>query len=170
MSKEFRECEACGKEFYKRVRDSSAEWESRRYCSISCRNKSTPPVPAHIRFWQYISKESSGCWLWTGSVDGGGYGTLSRGRNLSPHKAHRVSFEMRNGPIPKGMHICHKCDTPACVNPDHLFLGTPKDNLQDASRKNRLNEKSLLNLRPGCKGVRGAGPKNNQEISNESRS
>jgi hypothetical protein len=66
------------------------------------------------------------------------------------------------GEMPKGA-AYHKCDNPSCVNPDHLFVGTQKDNMRDASRKNRLSAKSLLNLHPGAKGFYGAGPTSNQE-------
>ena len=84
--------------------------------------------------------KSDGCWLWTGHTVRG-YGEIGlggrAGRNL---KAHRVSWELANGPIPPGLLVCHHCDTPACVNPAHLFLGTVRDNALDASRKGRLNQ------------------------------
>ena len=78
------------------------------------------------------------------------------GSGSSPEKAHRVSFEKKHGPIPIGLNVCHKCDNPECSNPDHLFLGTQKDNMRDCSKKKRLSKKSLLNLIPGAKGYIGA--------------
>lgn len=141
-----KECEACGKEFYKRTKDSVTQWMGRRYCSMSCRNKSTKPTPLHIRFWSYVLK-TSGCWEWKGATDGHGYGQISRGAEQSPYKAYRLSYEMFHGPIPEGLLVRHKCDNPICVNPDHLEVGTQKDNMQDASRRGRLNPKSLLNLK-----------------------
>lgn len=122
-----------------------------------------PATPIHLRFWRRVVKSESGCWLWTGSVDGGGYGTISTTRGYAPAKAHRVSWEMRNGPIPAGMVICHTCDTPSCVNPDHLMAGTQADNMQDMSAKGRINPESIQNLRPGHRGFHGAGPQSNRE-------
>ncbi len=78
----------------------------------------------------------AGCWLWTASTSKG-YGQLSRGTGLSPYKAHRLSWELHRGPIPEGMDMLHKCDTPSCVNPDHLFVGTAKDNVDDMDSKGR---------------------------------
>jgi hypothetical protein len=52
--------------------------------------------------------------------------------------AHRIAWELTNGPIPAGLFVCHHCDTPGCVRPDHLFLGTAQENMQDASRKDRM--------------------------------
>lgn len=84
----------------------------------------------------YMEPEpNSGCWLWIGATNHFGYGLLTiMGES---YRAHRLSWEVHNSPIPKGMFVCHKCDTPACINPDHLFLGTSKDNMLDASRKGR---------------------------------
>lgn len=78
----------------------------------------------------------SGCWLWLASVNSKGYGwTGIRG---AQRLAHRASYEAFIGGIPTGLGVCHKCDTPSCVNPTHLFVGTQRDNLRDASAKGRI--------------------------------
>lgn len=78
---------------------------------------------------------NSGCWLWTGAVDKDGYGKLTV--KYQDVRAHRVSYETYTGAIPEGLVACHKCDTPACINPDHLFLGTHADNIADRDAKGR---------------------------------
>jgi hypothetical protein len=81
----------------------------------------------------------SGCWLWTGDVDKGGYGRLSyysEGKRVFI-RAHRASFLVFKGDIPAGHFICHKCDVPGCVNPDHLFAGTALENTRDMIAKGR---------------------------------
>lgn len=77
----------------------------------------------------------SGCWIWMKGVQKSGYGVLVSGG--VPWQAHRLSFAAFNGPIHVGLLVCHKCDVPSCVNPDHLFLGDGKDNLEDCYAKNR---------------------------------
>jgi len=95
----------------------------------------TPTIPATRETIEAncIPEPNTGCWLWTGHVNPQGYGRFG-----TRHKAHRVSFEVHNGPIPAGHHICHRCDQPGCVNPEHLFAGTRADNMRDASRKGRF--------------------------------
>jgi len=78
----------------------------------------------------------TGCWIWTGPQNELGYGKIMKGRKYL--KAHRLSYEEFVGPIPDGMFVCHKCDTPECINPKHLFLGTQKDNMADCARKGRV--------------------------------
>jgi hypothetical protein len=73
--------------------------------------------------------EVDGCWLWTRGKNGFGYGYVRIGYRTVG--AHRASYEAFIGPIPAGLRVCHKCDIPACINPDHLFLGTSSDNLND---------------------------------------
>jgi hypothetical protein len=77
-----------------------------------------------------------GCWIWTAYTLPNGYGKMSYGGH-PPRFAHRLSFMAFKGEIPEGMSVCHKCDTPSCVNPDHLFLGTQSDNAIDMVRKMR---------------------------------
>lgn len=163
-------CSACGKGFYKRPKDTATQWESRLYCSVSCRNKSSIPVPLHLRFWKYVEKALPGeCWRWVGVTDEHGYGKLTMPYGQSPIKAHRLSWEMHFGPIPEGAGILHTCDNPNCTNPEHLVPGDQKENMQQASARKRLNPRSQDNLCPGAKGFHGAGPISKREAIHGTR-
>lgn len=86
------------------------------------------------RFWDKVQKTDT-CWNWIGSKRHG-YGVIKiEGKNISTH---RLSYEMHIGPIPFGVNVCHSCDNPSCVNPNHLFLGTQSDNMIDAMEKGRI--------------------------------
>ena len=86
------------------------------------------------RFWNKV-RVTPGCWLWIGAVSSRGYGGFKVGRR--DERAHRVSYQMHFGPIPDGLFVLHRCDTPLCVNPDHLFVGTHADNMRDMTQKGR---------------------------------
>ena len=79
----------------------------------------------------------TGCWIWQRSVVGLGYGATHDTRTGGKIQTHRASYEVFRGPIPESMLVCHHCDTPRCINPEHLFLGTKSDNARDMFRKGR---------------------------------
>jgi hypothetical protein len=123
-------CKTCGKDFLAIASD--VKRRGAKYCSYQC---SCVKEPIEDRLWRRVDK-SGDCWVWTGGRYRKGYGKFD-----ALQYAHRVSWEIHNGPIPKGLYVLHKCDNPPCVRPDHLFLGTLADNNADMLTKGRYNTK-----------------------------
>lgn len=96
-------------------------------------------LTAEERFWMQVRKtEGDGCWLWTAGKDKNGYGAFKAEIDGVTHlRAHRYSFHLNKKRIPFSLSVCHTCDTPACVRPDHLFLGTNQENHLDKIAKGR---------------------------------
>lgn len=97
------------------------------------------PLPPDMRFWRRV-KKGDGCWLWEGAWSKKtGYGSFRVGtKHTDPtNGAHRVAWELQHGSIQKGMEVLHRCDNRLCVRPDHLFLGTQQDNIDDMYAKGR---------------------------------
>lgn len=133
------ECATCGAQFN--------PWGGRentsKYCSVEC---SQPARDASVRntpedFNTYFM-QGDGCWEWNGPRNKSGYGFFAiEGNSI---RAHRYSYERSNGQIPEGLLVCHHCDNPPCVNPDHLFLGTHQDNANDMVAKGRASRKAVV--------------------------
>ena len=109
-----------------------------KYCSHPCFCKMRKRSDEE-RFWEKVEKTEE-CWTWKAQRSRQGYGRFSptqRGK-IQQMPAHRFSYEITYGPIQDNLLVCHKCDNPPCVRPEHLFLGTQKDNIQDAVIKGRM--------------------------------
>lgn len=106
-----------------------------KFCEIRFLKQGSEYCSSKCRILGKVEKKENGCWIWKGGKSGDGYGAIKiNGRQTS---VHRQAYKEFIGDIGKGLSVCHKCDMPICCNPDHLFLGTPKENTKDSVKKGR---------------------------------
>lgn len=140
-------CPCCGNEFFKPDYNSVNQWENRIYCSLMCKNQKLPLDEYKKERLSFIFSKTilkkSGCIEWKGCVNSSGYGVLNFLGKMD--YIHRIVYKLIIGEIPEEFQILHKCDNRPCINPNHLFLGTHQDNMDDmiSKRRNILKLKDI---------------------------
>lgn len=133
-------CAHCGETFYRDVRNTWAYWERAKYCSSRCAGaahskRSAERRPTLREAWNARVIRGEGCWGWRGCTDKDGYPLLAYKRKML--RANRVALELDSRPLEPNQYACHTCDNPSCVNPAHLYPGSPAQNMRDAISRGR---------------------------------
>jgi len=132
-------CEQCQKTFAKDPRCTHKYFQRQRFCSQTCAgenwSKCRPPRDQETVFRTWFDAASNGCWEWEGAKDKDGYGIFSFEKKTA--RAHRVALQLSGIDVPKGGLVCHTCDNPSCVNPNHLYLGSNRQNSDDKVKRGR---------------------------------
>tara|TARA_R110000868_G_scaffold228311_3_gene481337 strand:- start:136 stop:744 length:609 start_codon:yes stop_codon:yes gene_type:complete len=136
-------CETCDKSF--RWRRCSCRKDP-TFCSFECTKyknfKKSQKIDLIKESLDKCVIKKDGCWGWSGVIDKDGYGRMSYSSKLGSRRAHVASYLVYKGPVPNGILVCHSCDVRACTNPDHLWLGTEKQNTADMIEKGRRNNRN----------------------------
>ena len=140
-------CLICNTTMYRDTDWGIKNWLAKRYCSVKCRSLARVGIPCfqplkrslEERFWDKVIKTESGCWGWNGATHPAGYGLLGKGRRAEGLiRSTHVSWLIHKGyAVPVGLIIRHTCDNPPCCNPEHLRIGTHKQNHEDMVKRGR---------------------------------
>lgn len=146
-------CPCCEKVFYRKPATHTLQWTKQTFCSKKCGSQKVPTKEYLQNKLQYIFSNSIitelGCLEWQGNLLRSGHAIIRIFNK--PTLIHRFVWEQKIGDIPEGLCVCHHCDNPKCINPDHLFLGTHQDNMTDMVLKGR--HFSYLKLNPEKKSI-----------------
>lgn len=142
LADEAKDCAECGQSFRRDKRCTWKHWERAKFCSRTCSTNHWAKLAADRRLpldedFQRWFDRTDGCWLWNGAVDRDGYGIFSY--EAKTYRAAKIALVLDGRGPKKGEFACHKCDNPRCVRPDHLYPGTPQDNVRDMIDRRRAN-------------------------------
>ena len=160
-------CKPCDNEYRRKYHESNAErirdrkmqvWRKKH--SRSCKECGATFIGKGVKreFCSTLCKllgsvtKKNGCWEWAGDIHPNGYAYTTMYETNKKEHVHRISYRIFKGEIPEGLYVCHKCDNRKCISPDHLFVGTAKDNMQDAKSKGRLEHIKLMQPKGEKKG------------------
>lgn len=141
MTGQTKTCSVCGSSFTRNPSYGKAQWARTKYCGRKCAGAARSEQlgklrPALVDKFRSFFTPGNGCWNWTGTIDGYGYGVIDYSGKR--YRAHVLALEFDGRPVGGGMVARHKCDNPKCVNPEHLEVGTQRQNVYDAIARGRF--------------------------------